>query len=202
MVPDGQFGRLPNPMRIGVRVKPWKLKRHSSPADGASAEGFGVPVMFDASARLGDEPGAGTPDAGKGGGSPPDGSAAGAGASPPAGAGGGNPPVDALAGAEEGGGIVSRGGGATAGAAGGGGGAVWACPVRDTTARAPASRTHRGVARIAIPLLEWSFGGGSRTGRGFWLTQKAGEVQRLFMRRRAAGPQLLAEASDAIRPLR
>src|SRR5580704_13358126 len=156
MAPAGQFGRLPIPMRIGVRVKPWKLKRHSSPADGARAEGFGVPVMLAASAS----PGAAAPEAGKGGGSPPPMSAAGAAApgaaaagaagAPDPGAGGGNPPV---AGAAAAGDAAGSGGGVEGDAA-----AVWACPVRDTRARAPASRMHRGVARIAIPLLEWTLG--------------------------------------------
>ena len=52
--PLAQGGRLPIPTRIGARMKPCELKRHSSPAEGASALGFGAPVSPAASARPGE----------------------------------------------------------------------------------------------------------------------------------------------------
>ena len=59
-------GRLPTPTRIGARMKPCELKRHSSPEEGASALGFGAPVSPAASARPG-EGTAASPGAGGGG---------------------------------------------------------------------------------------------------------------------------------------
>src|SRR5258708_39794195 len=56
------------PTRRGARKYPWVLKRHSSPADGPSAFGFGVPVRFAASMPPAAEPGAGGGSPGAGGG--------------------------------------------------------------------------------------------------------------------------------------
>jgi len=60
-VPAAHTGRLPTPIRIGARMKPWELNLSSSPELEDSAFGLGVPV------RLPDSVAEGTVGAGGGG---------------------------------------------------------------------------------------------------------------------------------------